>query len=285
MARPKKNTVDYFPHDCYWSKELEIFIKKHGNEGYAFYYRLLELLGVTPNHKYDCNKHIDYQYLVSKTEVTEEKLEAFIECLISIGVIDKKLWKEGKIWIQSFVDSVAEVYKSRTSELPTKEGFLTENYTSAGFPAGKQGFSEENGGFLTGNSQSKVKETKVKESVVKESTTHTDIPNWVNEIGNQYPKVDVKYSFGRYKNYCEGKNVSVTESSFKSWVMDDDRKGRNLKKKEKPTHTTLYCVNCNSPMQVSVNNDYGHLCEKCNGQMVSKHELAAFRRPITKAGK
>ena len=48
MARPKKNTVDYFPHDCYWSKELEIFVNKHGNDGYAFYYRLFEQLGVSP---------------------------------------------------------------------------------------------------------------------------------------------------------------------------------------------------------------------------------------------
>ena len=285
MARPKKNTVDYFPHDCHMSKELEIFINKHGNEGYAFYYRLLELLGTTPNHKYDCSKSFDYQYLVGKTEVDEEKLKVYIEYLISIGVIDEKLWGERIIWIQSFVDSVAEVYKNRTTALPTKEGFLSENYTSAGFPAGKPGFSQENGGFLTGNSQSKVNNTKKEESVVEESTTHTDIPIWVNEIGNQYPRVDVKYSFGRYKNYCEGKNVSVTENSFKSWVMDDNRKDRNLKRKEKLTHTTLYCVKCDFQKQVLANKTYGYLCEKCDGQMVSKHELAAFRRPITKAGK
>ena len=129
MARPKKNTVDYFPHDCHWSKELEIFINKHGNKGYAFYFRLLELLGVTPDHKYDYSKPIDYQYLVSKTEVDEQKLEVYIERLVSIGVIDQGLWKEKKIWVQSFVDSVAEVYAKRTTELPTKEGFRRENHS------------------------------------------------------------------------------------------------------------------------------------------------------------
>jgi len=285
MARPKKNTVDYFPHDCYWSKELEIFVNKYGNDGYAFYYRLFEQLGVSPNHKYECGEPVDKQYLASKTGVTEEKMNQYIGDLVSVGVIDESYWKEGIVWAQSFVDSVAEVYKKRATALPTKESFRPENSMSTGFPTRKQGFTQENGSFRVGNSQSKVNNTKKEESVVEESTTHTDIPNWVNEIGNQYPKVDVKYSFERYKNFCEGKNKSVTESSFKSWVMDDDRKDMNLKKKEKPTHTTLYCVNCNSPMQVSVNKNYGHLCEKCNGQMVSKHELAAFRRPITKAGK
>ena len=150
MARPKKNTVDYFPHDCHWSKELEIFINKHGNKGYAFYFRLLELLGVTPDHKYDYSKPINYQYLVSKTEVDEQKLEVYIERLVSIGVIDEELWKEKKIWVQSFVDSVAEVYEKRTTELPAKEGFRPEN----------RGFRPKTGVFST--ETHKVKERKLK---------------------------------------------------------------------------------------------------------------------------
>ena len=281
MARPKKNTVDNFPHDCHWSKGLEIFINKHGNKGYAFYFRLLELLGVTPDHKYDCSKPIDYQYLVIKTEVDEKKLEVYIERLVSIGVIDEELWKEKKIWVQSFVDSVAEVYEKRTTQLPTKEGFRPENSTSAGFPTRKQGFSPENGGFLYGNSQSKGKETKVKESVVDHSP-HTDIPPWVDEIGKQYPRVDVNHSYMRYKTYRSEKGRPVNEDGFLLWVIDDDRKGMNLKKKEKPTHTMLYCVGCDFTKQVSVNKTYSYLCEKCGDQMVGKHELAAFRNPITK---
>ncbi len=74
MARPKKNTVEYFPHNCHWSKELEIFVDRYRNDGYAFYYRLFELLGLTPDHKYDCSKSIDNQYLASKTGVTKKKM-------------------------------------------------------------------------------------------------------------------------------------------------------------------------------------------------------------------
>ena len=266
MARPKKNTVDYFPHDCHWSKELEIFINKHGNKGYAFYFRLLELLGVTPDHKYDCSKPIDCQYLVSKTEVDEHKLEVYIECLVSIGVIDEELWKEKKIWVQSFVDSVAEVYEKRITQLPTKEGFRPENR-----------------GFLYGNSQSKGKETKVKESVVDHSP-HTDIPPWVDEIGTQYPRIDVNHVYMRYKHNRDGKGKLVDKEGFLLWVMEDDRKGRNLKKKEKPTHTMLYCVGCDFTKQVPANKTYGHTCEECGDQMVGKHELAASRNQLIKEG-
>ena len=285
MARPKKNTVDYFPHDCHWSKALEIFINKHANEGYAFYYRLFEQLGVSPDHKYNCSKPIDNQYLASKTGVTEEKMSQYIKDLVSIGVIDEDYWKKKKIWVQSFVDSVAEVYKSRTTQLPTKESFQAGNAVEAVFPAGKQGFSAENRGFLSGNSQSKGKETKVKESVVEDAhTPHTDIPPWVDEIGTQYPRIDVNHVYMRYKHNRDGKGRPVDENGFLLWVMEDDRKGRNLKKKEKPTHTTLYCVGCDFTKQVPVNKTFSHLCKECGDQMVGKHELAAFRNPITKVG-
>ena len=88
----------------------------------------------------------------------------------------------------------------------------------------------------------------------------------------------------RYKHNCDGKGKLVDKEGFLLWVMEDDRKGRNLKKKEKPTHTTLYCVGCDFTKQVPVNKTFSHLCKECGDQMVGKHELAAFRNPITKVG-
>ena len=282
MARPKKNTVDYFPHDCHPNKELEIFINKHGNEGYAFYYRLFELLGVTPDHRYDCNKSVNYQYLLTKTGVKEDSFEQLMISLVDLDIVNEKQGGKGMIWVQSFVDSVAVVYEKRTTQLPTKEGLRPENSTSAGFPTRKQWFSPENGGFLYGNSQSKGKETKVKESVVK-SSPHTDIPKWVAEIGKQYPRIDVNHSYMRYKTYRSEKGSPVNEEGFLLWVSTDDKKGMNLKDRDS-LETTLYCVKCNGSMQVPADKTYGYTCDKCDDQMVEKHELAAFRNPITKVG-
>ena len=282
MARPKKNTVDYFPHDCHPNKELEIFINKHGNEGYAFYYRLFELLGVTPDHRYDCNKSVNYQYLLTKTGVKEDSFEQLMISLVDLDIVDKELWKDKIIWVQSFVDSIADVYKSRTTELPTKDSFQTGNEGEAVFPAGKQGFSAENGGFLRGNSQTKLKETKLKESGVKH-TPHTDIPNWVAEIGKQYPRVDVNRSFLRYKTYRSEKGRPVNEDGFLLWVITDDEKDMNLKDKES-LETTLYCVKCDWSRQVPADKTFGHLCDDCEDQMVDKHQLAAFRNQLIKEG-
>ena len=303
MARPKKNTVDYFPHDCHWSKALEIFINKHANEGYAFYYRLFEQLGVSPDHKYDCSKSIDNQYLASKTGVTEEKMSQYIKDLVSIGVIDEDYWKKRIIWVQSFVDSVAEVYKSRTTELPTKESFQAGNEGEAVFPAGKQGFSAENRGFLARNSQSKVKDSKVNNSRGEKSNhslpiedlnelhkaftgkanttpTKTEISIYRGALKNKSINEWIPYCKERLKRQTSGSRVPAAKFFFDQDYTKFEQVQRN--QNEKPTHTTLYCVNCKSPKQVPANKTYGHLCGECGDQMVNEHELKSFRTPLIK---
>ena len=153
MARPKKNTVDYFPHDCHWSKEIEIFVNKYGNNGYAFYYRLLELIGLTPLHLYDCNELRDWQYLLAKTSVEEDMAVELIEFLVALSIIDKEMWDKKKIWVQSLVDSIEDVYKKRTTSLPIKEGSRRENPS-----------------FRVRNTQTKGKGTKLNKKILNKKT-------------------------------------------------------------------------------------------------------------------
>ena len=75
MARPKKNTVDYFPHDCNPNRYLKILTSKYGNDGYAVYYRLNEVLGKTPNHSVSYTEPIDQEYLSMEMGTSIEKLD------------------------------------------------------------------------------------------------------------------------------------------------------------------------------------------------------------------
>ena len=116
MARPKKNTVDYFPHDCYKTKELGILIDIYGNDGYAFYYRLFELLGSTPEHLYKCKSSKDRMYLYKETGVDEDKATKIIEALLELEIIDRASWEsEQMIWSQDFVDSIIDNIKEYES--------------------------------------------------------------------------------------------------------------------------------------------------------------------------
>lgn len=124
MARPRKQTVDYFPHDCDASERrtLTIVESKFGNDGYAFWFKLLQLLGKTPGHYYDFNAPADWEFLLAKTHVSEDTANSILEILVDLDAIDKDLAEKKIIWCQHFVDNVADVYKRREVELPTKPG-------------------------------------------------------------------------------------------------------------------------------------------------------------------
>ena len=132
MARPKKHTVDYFPHDCHHSKEIEILINNFGNIGYAFYYRLMEVIGKTPNYAVSYNDPISIQYLSSQTGTDIETINKIIKLLLELKVIDKEIWEQTThIWCQDFVDSIEEVYRNRKDSVPDKYCFIENNRVSS----------------------------------------------------------------------------------------------------------------------------------------------------------
>ncbi|KKN15922.1 hypothetical protein LCGC14_0981140 [marine sediment metagenome] len=122
MARPKKQTVDYFPHYVNTGRSLSIVQSQHGNDGYAFWFKLLQVLGKTEGHVYDYNNPDDWLFLLAETNVPGEKAEQILETLASVGSIDKELWGQKIIWSQHFVDNVADVYKRRQVDLPVRPG-------------------------------------------------------------------------------------------------------------------------------------------------------------------
>lgn len=157
MARPKKQTVDYFPHDTDASegKTLTIIQAKYGNDGYAFWFKLLELLGKSPSHYYDFNKPADWEFLLAKTHQNDtEKVKSMLDTLAVLDAIDAELYAHGVIWCQKFVDRVADAYDRTVDGTPKRPDFLVN--------VGKQGISaSRNAEKATETPQTKLKETKL----------------------------------------------------------------------------------------------------------------------------
>ena len=124
MARPKKQTVDYFPHFVKGGRTIFILENKFGNDGYAFWFKLLEILGESEGHFYDCSNASNWEYLLAKTRVTEEKAKDIINVLINLNKIDIELWNEHHVlWIANFVRNLSDVYRTRNTNLPSKPCF------------------------------------------------------------------------------------------------------------------------------------------------------------------
>lgn len=132
MARPVKYKIDYFPHFANGnSRTISILEKRFGNDGYAFWFKLLELLCDSDRQVYDCNNALNWEFLLTKTGVSEVSATEILETLANLGKIDSELWKNKVIWVQTLVDNLEYTYKRRNIATPTKpqiNGLLsTEN--------------------------------------------------------------------------------------------------------------------------------------------------------------
>jgi hypothetical protein len=163
MARPSKNTVDYFPHDCIHGKTLFIIEQRYGNDGYAFWFKLLENLGSVEGHYLDMDDPVHNEFLRSKTRCEDGFIDDICSLLAKLGAIDKDLWGNRIIWSQNFVDRVSDVYtKNRHKQPPQKPKIIKKELET---PREDNNYAEKpsvNDITTQKSTQSKVKESKVK---------------------------------------------------------------------------------------------------------------------------
>jgi hypothetical protein len=114
-GRKSKNTVEYFPHYCTSGKTMFIIESKYGNDGYAAWFKVLEVLGATENHYYDCRPPENWEWLQAKTKVFDDKLYKILDTLAGLDAISNDLWKHKVIWSLKFVDNIADAYSRRSN--------------------------------------------------------------------------------------------------------------------------------------------------------------------------
>jgi len=127
MARPHKQTVDYFPHDTDASegKTLTIIQSKYGNDGYAFWFKLLQILGKSPGHYYNFNNPADWEFLLAKTHINDtDTVKGILDTLSLLSAIDPELYACGYIWSDNFVKGVADAYSRSIEGAPERPSFL-----------------------------------------------------------------------------------------------------------------------------------------------------------------
>ena len=214
MARPKKQEVDYFPHYCDHGKVLFILENHFKNDGYAVFYKLEELLAKTEGHCYDCSLLENWEFMLSRMGTTEEIVTGVIEKLSAMGVIDAPLWKEKRIWMQSFVDSISDVYARRKVDLPIKPGLSSTEIPLSGINDNR-------------NPQSKVKESKVKESKARKQKTPLPenfnispaVYQWAKNKG--HTRIEEHYESFKAKCRANGYEYIDWDSAFMEAIRAD----------------------------------------------------------------
>ena len=118
MGRPRKQTVDYFPHFVSTDSRTRFILEQNwGNDGYAFLFKLLELLCRSEGHYYDLSEAANGKYLEALMKVDGETSMAILNTLADLGSIDRDLWEERKVvWCQSLVDNLQEIGRASCRE-------------------------------------------------------------------------------------------------------------------------------------------------------------------------
>lgn len=125
MARPKKSTVDYFPHVTNHGKTMYILEGKFGNDGYAVFFKILEQLGKTDGHFIDCNDQTTWEFLTAYCRISGDLLREILDLCAKLGAIDPDFWQDNFIFSQNFIDGVKEAYRQRKIDIPDRNAVST----------------------------------------------------------------------------------------------------------------------------------------------------------------
>ena len=223
MARPKKQTVDYFPHVASSGKTMYILESQFGNDGYAFWFKTLELLASTDGHVIDCRNQAEWRFLLAKTNVDEVTANSILVLLSELDAIDNELWGYRIIWSDNFLNNISDVYKNRKAELPKKPIHLVSNSrnysTDELSPVETMSEADYNQLTTNRNPQSKVKETKVnntkvnnnKNDFVDNGINPDDVINFYqNNFGMMSP-----YVMENISKWCDEINAEVVLEACK----------------------------------------------------------------------
>ncbi|OHT44457.1 Lin1244/Lin1753 domain-containing protein [Flavobacterium tructae] len=214
MARPERNSVDYFPFLCEEGKKMFYLEETYGNDGFATFVKLLRELAKTEYHYLNLSKPSTMMYLAAKCKVQKTVLEAIINDLVDLGKFDAVLWKENNIvWCQDFIDSVQDAYKKRNNNCITFDGLLTL-LDSLGIRKLKKDQTID-----SINTQRKEKESKVEESKEKLDARKLKFSSTLQPFLDLYGK-DFLNDFYRYWTEPNNSGTKFRRELEKTWDLE-----------------------------------------------------------------
>ena len=189
MARPIKNGLDYFSHDtdaCN-DEKIEALRAMFGNDGYAFYFILLERIYKTSDGFLDITNRAIKAAIVKKVGVDNQKFDEMLEVATDIDLFCKEtLINQNKITSQGVQKRFRQVDEMRLKWRSKKLDKNTEVVQGV--------FSRENPIENSLENMGKRGESKEKESKVKESKAVVVVKNEKSDCNDSEDNPEKFYS-------------------------------------------------------------------------------------------
>lgn len=232
MARPVIATVDYFPHFTKHGKTLFTIESKYGASGYAFWFKLLELLGSNEQHYYDCNNTACWEFLLAKTFVNDEAAYNILDLLAKLDAINSKFWQIKIIYSEKFIENIKDVYSRRKINLLTPDEIynkcMQKYNVKYSYCIQEPTLNEVSENI---NPQSKVKYSKVNKSKVNNIISQ-NFSNFDNENNNhsdnnknRITKNEAKLIFEECRKLYKGTKRGL-DTEFKDYTQKSYKNGK-----------------------------------------------------------
>ncbi len=125
MGRDHKKTVEFYPHFIGDGKKMFTIQTAYGNDGYATWNKLIELLAKTDNHFLDLSEESELMFVASYCHVSTELLLRIVNDICKLKEIDKELWENQIIWNQKFIESIQSAYAKRKNPCITRDQLVS----------------------------------------------------------------------------------------------------------------------------------------------------------------
>jgi len=210
MARPIKEGMDYFPHDTAASndKKIEALRAIYGNDGYAFYFIMLEQIYQEPSFELvisDAETREEMlQILARKVAVTKEVFTQILNTAIKWECFDKELYEQKGVLTSNGIKKRSGVVLEKRQKMRVK------------YQQDKEVISDAETTQETGEEtpQSKVK-IKVKESKAKENIYTPEFEKWYAEYPRSQAKQD---SFKNFENTRKEKGLDYIWQCTRNYI-------------------------------------------------------------------
>ncbi len=193
-----------------------ILEQKYGNDGYAFWFKLLEIIGSTEGHYIRLENIPDWEFLQAKTHLDGDKCKEILDLLSQLGAIDTELWEQKIVWSDNFLKHIADAYKNRRVEMPIRPSFYRQK------PKLEPVSTEI-------NPQTKLKETKLKETKVNYAKYVSMFPEEYQKLCEEFGEEFIKEKIEDLNNWKGGKGKRTKDDylTIRAWIRKDKKGEKN----------------------------------------------------------
>lgn len=224
MARPIKNSCDYFPHDAGMRnhRKIKSIRQNFGITGYGIWCMIIEYLTAIDGNEFE-NSEIEYELMSGDFGVSATEIRDVVSYCIRLELL---FLNNGFVFSESLNERLAPVYQKRgkAKELSKKQLRLNGSFCSSN--------PEQSAISVLETPQSKGKEIKEKESTlppelsgeeVEYQTTQMIVPNIIKIWKDKNPK---------YFSHAETDNHAALQIAYNIAAAKGWKKSQILKEKE-----------------------------------------------------